>query len=199
MQSTHPGQTEGARIDIVVELRGRTYYIDTAIVTPLSSNAGLMSAARGRPGYMAKREEKINSTDTPASIWPHSFSSLQGDRDTMPESSSNTSTTTRTTHQRPFGTPGQQSKPPYTTAYPNNNSGRSPRDCHNHCLTHVTPLGHPLSSAHLRPEPLSNYHIRSPNLHVPSSCHRLLSGQYHFSRPRSVPVFRHDGSVTATG
>ena len=32
-QSTQPGQTEGARMDIVVELRGSTYYIDTAIVT----------------------------------------------------------------------------------------------------------------------------------------------------------------------
>ena len=47
-------------MDIVVELRGNTYYIDTAIVTPFSSNAGLISAASGRPGYMAKREEKKN-------------------------------------------------------------------------------------------------------------------------------------------
>ena len=32
--------------------------IDTTIVTPFSSNAGLISAASARPGYMAKREEK---------------------------------------------------------------------------------------------------------------------------------------------
>ena len=57
-QSTQPGQTERARMDIVVELRGSTYYIDTAIVTPFSSNAGLTLAASARPGYMAKREEK---------------------------------------------------------------------------------------------------------------------------------------------
>ena len=45
-------------MDIVVEFRGNTYYIDTAIVTPFSSNAELLSAASGRPGHMAKREEK---------------------------------------------------------------------------------------------------------------------------------------------
>ena len=45
-------------MDIVVELRGNTYYIDTAIVTPFSSNACLISAANARPGYMAKREDK---------------------------------------------------------------------------------------------------------------------------------------------
>ena len=45
-------------MDIVVELRGNTFYIDTATVTPFSSNAELLSAASGRPGHMAKREEK---------------------------------------------------------------------------------------------------------------------------------------------
>ena len=52
------GQTEMARMDIVVALRCITYYIDTAIVASLSSNIGLMTAASGRPGFMAKREEK---------------------------------------------------------------------------------------------------------------------------------------------
>ena len=52
------GQTEMARMDIVVALRGLTCYIDTAIVAPFSSNIGLMTAASGRPGFMAKREEK---------------------------------------------------------------------------------------------------------------------------------------------
>ena len=45
-------------MDIVVALRGLTYCIDTAIVAPFSSNIGLMTAASGRPGFMAKREEK---------------------------------------------------------------------------------------------------------------------------------------------
>ena len=51
--STQAGQTEHARMDIFVELRGNTYFVDTAIVTPFSSNAGLISAASARPGYMA--------------------------------------------------------------------------------------------------------------------------------------------------
>ena len=45
-------------MDVVFDLRGSTYYIDTTIVTPFSSNAGLISAASGRSGFMAKREEK---------------------------------------------------------------------------------------------------------------------------------------------
>ena len=42
---------------VVIGVRGSTYYVDTVILTPFSSNAGLISAAT-RPGYMAKREEK---------------------------------------------------------------------------------------------------------------------------------------------
>ena len=45
-------------MDIVFNLRGHTYYIDTAVVRPFSSNAGLTSSASARPGCMAKREEK---------------------------------------------------------------------------------------------------------------------------------------------
>ena len=45
-------------MDIVSNLHGQTYYIDTAVVTPFSANAGLISAASTRPGHMAKREEK---------------------------------------------------------------------------------------------------------------------------------------------
>ena len=45
-------------MDIVFNLHGQTYYIDTAVITPFSANAGLISAASARPGYMAKREEK---------------------------------------------------------------------------------------------------------------------------------------------
>ena len=36
----------------------RTTLTRRAIVTPFSSNAGLISAASSRPGYMAQREEK---------------------------------------------------------------------------------------------------------------------------------------------
>ena len=186
-------------MDIVVELRGSTYYIDTAIVTPFSSSPELLSAASGRPGYMAKREEKINSTDTPASIWSHSYSRLQGDRDTTPENSSNTSTTKRTTHQRPFGTPGRQSKPPCTIASLNNNFGWSPRDRFDNCLTHATPFYRLLFLAYVRPEPLKPYHTRSLSPHAPLVCLSLLSGQRYFPFLRSASVFRHVGSATAKG
>ena len=52
------GQIELARMDIVIALRGITYCIDTAIVSPFSANVDLMTAASSRPGHMAKREEK---------------------------------------------------------------------------------------------------------------------------------------------
>ena len=45
-------------MDIVFDLNGQTYYIDTAVVTPFSSSSGLIATASTRPGYMAKREEK---------------------------------------------------------------------------------------------------------------------------------------------
>ena len=52
----HPGaQPERARMNIVFNLHGLTYCTDTAVVTPFSSNAGLISADSAR---MAKREEK---------------------------------------------------------------------------------------------------------------------------------------------
>ena len=44
-------------MDIVFNLHGQTYHIDTAVVTPFSANAGLIAVASTRPGYMAKREE----------------------------------------------------------------------------------------------------------------------------------------------
>ena len=54
-----PGaQPERARMDVVFNLRDHTSYIDTAVVTPFSSNAGLISEASARPGYMAKLEDK---------------------------------------------------------------------------------------------------------------------------------------------
>ena len=62
---TRTGQIEVARMDIVVELHGNTYYIDTAIVSPFSSNAELLSAGSGRPGHMAKREEKTKFARNP--------------------------------------------------------------------------------------------------------------------------------------
>ena len=59
-------QPEGARMDIVFNLHGQTYYIDTAVVTPFSANAGLIAAASTRPGYMATREEKKKFDRYPA-------------------------------------------------------------------------------------------------------------------------------------
>ena len=49
-------RVEQARMD----LNGVTTFLDVAIATPFSSNAGLISAASAKPGYMAKREEKKN-------------------------------------------------------------------------------------------------------------------------------------------
>ena len=55
----HPGaQPEGARMDIVFNLYGQTYFFDTAVVTPFSANAGLIATASILPGYMAKLQEK---------------------------------------------------------------------------------------------------------------------------------------------
>ena len=54
----HGAQPEGAFMDVVLNLRGNTYHMDTAVFTQFSSNAGLILAASGRPGFMAKREEK---------------------------------------------------------------------------------------------------------------------------------------------
>ena len=62
----HPGaQPEGARMDIVSNLHGQTYYIDTAVASPFSANAGLLAATSGRPGFMAKREERIKFSRYP--------------------------------------------------------------------------------------------------------------------------------------
>ena len=49
------------------------------------------------PWLNARR--RPNSPDTPASIWFHSFSNLQEDRDTTPANSSNTLMKTRIIHQ----------------------------------------------------------------------------------------------------
>ena len=70
-------------MDIVFNLYGQTYYIDTAVVTPFSANLGLMTAASARPGHMAKREEKKNSIGIPASTWSHSSLRLQDDMVSM--------------------------------------------------------------------------------------------------------------------
>ena len=46
-----PGaQQEGARMDIVFNLHGQVYYIDTAVVTPFSANMGLLTR-RQRPPW----------------------------------------------------------------------------------------------------------------------------------------------------
>ena len=128
------------------------------------------------------------------------FSRPQEDRAIMPSSSSNISATTRTTHQRPFGTLGRQSKPPYTIASLNNNSGRSPRDRFNHCLTHATPFYRLLFLASERPEPLLPLTTPAAPVHTRHSFASVYSqGQRHLPFLRSASVFRHVGSVTATG
>ena len=107
-------------MDLVFDLRGSTYYIDTAIVTPFSSSAGLISVASGRPCcYMAKREEKekfdryprinlvpfvLETTGRPGYHAQKFIKHLYNDTD------------------HPL------SRPPCTTASPNNNSEPSPRD-----------------------------------------------------------------------
>ena len=53
--STTRRYTHGRRVQLA---RGSTYHIDTAMITPFSSNAGLISTASARPCFMAKREEK---------------------------------------------------------------------------------------------------------------------------------------------
>ena len=138
-QPRRGAQPEGARMEIVFNLHGQIYYIDTAVVTPFSANTGLMSAASARPGNMAKREEKKNSTDTPASTWSLSSWRPLDDLVFTPRNSLNTSTTTRTTPLLPSETPGPPSKPHSMAASPNNNSGQSPRDHTALCLTSVTP------------------------------------------------------------
>ena len=84
-------------MDIVFNLRGHTYYIDTAVVAPFSSNAGLILETSGRPGYHAQKFIKPLYSDTdhpPTAIWDS----------------------------------WAASRPPCTTASPNNNSELSPRE-----------------------------------------------------------------------
>ena len=135
---------ERARMDIVFQLHGQTYYIDTAVVTPFSANAGLIAAASTRPGYMAKREEEKKLTDTPASTWSHSSWRPPDDLVITHKSSSNTYLATRTTLQQPSGTRGLPSKPHSTVASPSNNSRRSPHDHPAYC-PHPRPSTSPLT------------------------------------------------------
>ena len=52
-------RVDHARMDLVFHQDGITTYVDVATVTPFSSGPGLVAAASARPGYMAKRAEKI--------------------------------------------------------------------------------------------------------------------------------------------
>ena len=184
-------------MDLVVELRGNTYYIDTAIVTPFSSNAGLITAASARPRLHGQtRREGKSSTDTPASTWSHSSSGPQG-RPGYHESSSNTSTTTRTNHQQPFGTPGRPFKPPCTTASLNKQL---------RAVTHVTAmtvvsstLPHFTTSA---PLPMFAWTTLPLTTHA-APVHTRLSFavansqvQCHFLFLHSVSILRHVCSAT---
>ena len=59
---------KGGRMDVVFDLRGSTYNIDTEVVTLFSSNAGLISDATARPGFKPNARKKQSLTDMPASI-----------------------------------------------------------------------------------------------------------------------------------
>ena len=52
------GQTEYARMDLVLNLNGSVTCSDVSIVAPFSCNQSLVSAASTKPGLMAKRAEK---------------------------------------------------------------------------------------------------------------------------------------------
>ena len=98
-------------MDIVFNLHELTFYIDTAVVTPFSSNAGLISAASSRPGYVAKHEKKKNIDKYPR-IHLVPFVLETDDLVTTHKSSSKTNTASRTTHHQPSGTPGPPSRLP---------------------------------------------------------------------------------------
>ena len=129
-----------ARMDIVVALRGLTYYIDTAIVATFSSSVSLMTAASARLGYVAKREEEKKFDRYPRINLIPFILETTGRPGYHAQSSSDNSTATRTTHRQPSGTLGQLSKPHCTTASPNNSFEQSLRDRHDFCPTHGTPL-----------------------------------------------------------
>ena len=63
-QPTQPGQTEGARMDIVVELRGNTYYIDTAIVTPFPTMLASYLPPAAAQATWPNAKKRKSSTDT---------------------------------------------------------------------------------------------------------------------------------------
>ena len=110
-----PGaQPEGARMDIVFNLRGHTYYIDKAVVTPFSSNAGLISAASARTSHMAKREEKEQFDRYPR------INLVQSNLETTERPSYHALTAS--------GTLWPLSRPHCAAASPNNNSEPSTRD-----------------------------------------------------------------------
>ena len=52
------GQSEHARMDLVINLNGSVTYLDVSIVVPFSCSPSLVSAASTKPGHMAKRAEK---------------------------------------------------------------------------------------------------------------------------------------------
>ena len=84
-------------MDIVFNLRGHTYYIDTAVVAQFSSNPGLISAASARTSHMAKREEKEQFNRYPRINLVPSLLETADDLATTHKSSSNTYTAIRTT------------------------------------------------------------------------------------------------------
>ena len=122
------GQTEHARMDLVFNLNGSITYLDVSIVAPFSCNPSLVSAASTKPGFMAKRAERPNSTGTHTSIWSRSFLRPQAGLVHMPGNSLTTYCEMRTTHQLLSETLGPPSKVSSTVPSPNNNLRQPLRD-----------------------------------------------------------------------
>ena len=101
-------------MDIVFNLRGHTYYIDTAVVTQISSNPGLISAASARTSYMAKREKKKQFN--------------RYSRNNLVPSLLETTERPSYHAQTASGTLWPLSRPHCAAASPNNSSEPSPRD-----------------------------------------------------------------------
>ena len=105
-------------MDVVFNLRSNTYYIDTAVVTPFSSIAGLISAASARDGFMAKREEKKKfdwySPYQPGPLNPGTHRLTRLPRTKIHQKSQQL---TRITQQLPFAMLEEPSRSPFTTVF----------------------------------------------------------------------------------
>ena len=197
------GQIELARMDIVVALRGITYYIDTAIVSPFSANVGLMTAASSRPGHMVKREEKKKFDRYP----PHQLGPIH------PRVHRKTGISRTEVHQIPLRRRG---KP--TDSHQGRLGSHSNHPAQQHLQTtspggpHVTAMTTVSSKLPTSPTTFASMLMYAMNIftshitrnfspHALVIFRSLLTGFFHFlfPFPRSVSVFRHDCAAPTTG